>query len=537
MQGFRKLVTDYGHDVTTAEGALAHLRAIQPRALRPYDRGSYIHAVRRALRCRYPDLLERIQGTYSQPDAILGLGWNQLPPHRYVDVLQAWLDYWETVAVRPTIVGSSRNPPIETVWAMWRGGWDARLVAESAEYVPCQWTRSGYLRYADQRARRLFAIRRVDRRLGGSGRGWISPKLAYRLALLSPQEQEVALDSLGDMFGRSARIRDVDWHRVRKMGELFRTNQRIRAAWTANGTERDALCGILADETPEGRGHRRRDENAEARQARERRVSDYLWPHYAVPLRYAESLARGVSPLEVLRRNTTNDPYVLEMTRASAARVLAEMAAAGCSDWSPMRWAMRHVCPDWPNYTENPYAIWRWFRAECTCPEDWETPGGHVAHRTDELRGFHARTLTQAKRELERRTAARVAQQRLDALALAARYKLVHPWPGEFPAPPAPIALLACPHDIVEEGKSMGHCIGDYARDWDSESGVWHVHIRTESGDSTATVDVSGKIHQHRGNGAGSGNATPPTENDLVLRDWCLRLASADPARPARGIE
>lgn len=119
------LSADYGHDVTSAEGARAHLRSVSPRAWRRPVRGpgEYVAVVHRLADRRGIDMAG-IDGR------LIAVGYCHVAPTVWLDgAMGRWLAYWARAAKRPDVVGSSYNPAPEHVYRAMRAGVPASLAS------------------------------------------------------------------------------------------------------------------------------------------------------------------------------------------------------------------------------------------------------------------------------------------------------------------------------------------------------------------------------------------------------------------------
>lgn len=147
MTGFyRQLVADYGHDVTTVDGADRHRRQSAPS--RPLSWGRY---------CALVKARANVDGRLIEPLYRRA----PTPPREWFEGGrgQAWLDYWQATQPRPGTVGSPYNDdPMHTVVA-WRLEIPAKHYPKGlAHLLPLRW-RDGRVR--------ARTVMRLARRMNG----------------------------------------------------------------------------------------------------------------------------------------------------------------------------------------------------------------------------------------------------------------------------------------------------------------------------------------------------------------------------------
>ena len=109
----RQLQTDYGEDITTAEGAARW--ELKAAAKRPLTRMGYIHAVLRAAGGTmarddaFATALCVVPGSSGIDPRLVAAGFCKVPPRRMAELLSTWVAWWRNTQPRPTPVGSSHN--------------------------------------------------------------------------------------------------------------------------------------------------------------------------------------------------------------------------------------------------------------------------------------------------------------------------------------------------------------------------------------------------------------------------------------------
>lgn len=508
----RQLRADYGAELAEPAGLAAYDRASRPRE--SYSRDQYVRAVWRAVRQRDADLHARLEG-YSCPGDLIAVGWCHLPPHRMVDALPAWLDAWDQIAERPERVRSDKNPHAITTWELHSGGHSARVIRamvtpDGGYAIPQQRVWDGRARpcaLTPRQVRDAINAARAQRRMDAADRhgqawGWrrCDRRLMARLGQLTPQEQAVAVASL-PLTDAVARIRHVDWDRVRRVGQQMARQPSLRLAWSTwpDGGWRHRYA-------PRERGGGGGAWDAE--DAAMTRLTRRIWPHYHALRGDACALRRGERPRDLVfgSRSTAEAIAIIELRarnerahiqggqgRVMLATGLGPELAQHPADWAMADRIMSHKCTR-AEMEEVAEALRR--------ADEWRTSYDRI-NRINTIRQLQ-REVEWGRGEIRRRWLERERRSQIGM-----HDPIYDRMPDDAPC----VRLLRTPHDVAEEHQSMGHCIGLRHADMG-----WLVHVRTPSGDSTATVGFDGAIVEHRA----AKNADPPTENALVLRDWAL---------------
>lgn len=170
---------------------------------------AYVGVVRRLAWGRTD--LPPLEGESRVDGRLLAVGWNCVSPTRFLDLLPAWIAYWERAADRPKVVGSCYNGSSpEEAFQCFLGhvpAWVATRVGALA------------LRLSPARARWAAAAAHDVR----PARHGVSTRLLCALGRLCPELRRVALESIPEQLPlrpdstyqqRRARMGDVDWERV-----------------------------------------------------------------------------------------------------------------------------------------------------------------------------------------------------------------------------------------------------------------------------------------------------------------------------------
>jgi len=549
----RQLARDYGIDVTTPVGVARHIHEVRPEGLKIISAGHYVGAVRRLARRRGVEL--------PADGRLIAAGYCRVSPTEWLDEasprgLAAWMQYWESVAARPHIVGSSYNPDIDCVAAAWWRGLPvglARLVAsESAETI-ARVTMRGLRRRADVRR----AIERTS--LLDDEAPMLGNDALRALGRLSPELQRVALHALRNDPRWSIEIdRNCRWVSLRDAYACGRTgyhthvSRRIYAGTSVPGTRptkiraRDLPWEVVAQAqrmmtavAPAHAGVRER------RRVKERAILAQLWaargrrrdalevrlicPAFPrLPLHAARRIASGESPRELSGGHLTRRE-AHEWCLAGAPGYGDNLLAGMCSWLTGIDVNLLSTVRE-PSVFQWIMSLHRRGRLESlTRMRTMRVRGRQYTYRyldrIDELRP------DDIVDDPSPDVAFRRAVDRLSGVSAAAHDWTPYAHIPDWVVSEGCVEVLYCPALVVAEGRRQHHCAANYARALRDEV---IVSIDYGGARSTALValDHTLSVRQHYG----MANSMVPPGHALRLAEWihscrCRRAKLA--ARPS----
>ena len=284
--------------------------------------------------------------------------------------------------------------------------------------------------------------------------------------------------------GRYIRIRDLDWNAVKKVSEAFQNNN-IKAVYSYFPPRAIAKLNNIPLSL-----------NIDFMK---NQVKSILCPAYPkVSFEIAKQIHQGISPVEISKG---------KLTRIEAHQWLKEGG-----DNSPKEWLSKTISAKTnTEFHHRSIKVLRWMSYLSDNKDRWnaitrirtmQRPGGIVQQFRgidvlDEICDDDIHTGKDSVELVLRRASERLGEAYLTEAAKD--HRILCPMPSWANKLGKYCKVLRTPAELVNEGKTLGHCVGGYASAVESGQ-CWILSIKTPNGErSTVELSPQLQIRQHRG--------------------------------------